>query len=499
MATPADRFVEQLGALYLSDTLSDVTIVIGDFEIPAHRVILAQRCQYFQTMFGRGVVDANSRVELLDVPIDGFNSVLQWIYTSAIELVSLGNAFEVIHVAHTLQITELVNLAADYFAQNCRLENVCFILNDAVQLSLNRLTAFAIQYMRKELCRILNHVSFAALSPDALNVVLTQCVLSASNGDIFRAVLNWMRANPAKRDNFPDIMKNVPLSSITLEDLASVPADMIEPQVIVGVFREQQVTGGPLYKVEDENVALYGAEVAIDGQKSLFNPADVLEHRRGTSGIFINLGHRYMLNYLKMTLLKSFGSYWISVSEDNVEWTRIIDHSRYVCRSLQELYFQERPVRYIRIQGSASSVAVFSISHFEVFYTSRYQGEFEVDPESTLLIPSNNIISQNSIIKSTKLTSNPYSDGFLVQLAQPYLLDSMRLCLLGITRYSYNLEVSTDYVIWRHVASEENVESWRHIHFEKQPVVFIKISVPLNYITLLSEGLRLQCPASRED
>uniref|UniRef100_A0A7E4VS01 BTB domain-containing protein n=1 Tax=Panagrellus redivivus TaxID=6233 RepID=A0A7E4VS01_PANRE len=370
-ATPLHRFVEQVGALYRKDKLSDVTIVIGDVEIPAHRVILAQRCKHFEVMFGQGAVDANSRIELLNTPIDGFNAVLKWIYTSSIELISVENASEVIRVAQMLHIEELVDLVIEWFKQNCRVETVCFILNEAVRLSLNGLTTFAIQCLRNPPCEVLKHATFAALSPEALNKVLVECILEAPYSDIFRAVLNWMRANPAKRDNFPDIMKNVPLSSITLQDVAAVPADVIDPQVIVDLVREQQVAGGPLYVLKYENLALYGSNVTIDGKTALFQPAYVSAHRIDAEGILIDLGRRFMLNLLRMVVLGSYGSYMISVSEDNVSWTQVINHSKYKCRGNQTLYFKARPVRYIRIQGTASPDPLFSISHFEAYHTVR--------------------------------------------------------------------------------------------------------------------------------
>ena len=40
--------------LFLSPTLSDITIVIGDEEIPAHKLILATRLPYFESLIASG-------------------------------------------------------------------------------------------------------------------------------------------------------------------------------------------------------------------------------------------------------------------------------------------------------------------------------------------------------------------------------------------------------------------------------------------------------------
>ena len=45
-------------------------------------------------------------------------------------------------------------------------------------------------------------------------------------------------------------------------------------------------------------------------------------------------------------------SYYIDVSMDQKDWDRVVDHTKYHCRSWQELFFKQRVVRYIRIVGT---------------------------------------------------------------------------------------------------------------------------------------------------
>lgn len=53
------------------------------------------------------------------------------------------------------------------------------------------------------------------------------------------------------------------------------------------------------------------------------------------------------------------------------DWVRVIDHTRYYCRSWQYLYFQKRVVRYIRIVGTNNTVnKVFHVVSFEALYTN---------------------------------------------------------------------------------------------------------------------------------
>lgn len=87
--------------------------------------------------------------------------------------------------------------------------------------------------------------------------------------------------------------------------------------------------------------------------------------------ILIELGAVSVINHIQMSLKegeveedeededdedKSHSiSYFIEVSGDMTNWHRVIDHSNYKCRSLQDLYFPCRTVRYIRLVGTGTT------------------------------------------------------------------------------------------------------------------------------------------------
>lgn len=56
---------------------------------------------------------------------------------------------------------------------------------------------------------------------------------------------------------------------------------------------------------------------------------------------------------------------------DQNDWVRVIDHTKYHCRSWQYLYFKERVVRYIKIVGTNNTVnQIFHVVSFEALYTN---------------------------------------------------------------------------------------------------------------------------------
>uniref|UniRef100_A0A7E4ZRH4 BTB domain-containing protein n=1 Tax=Panagrellus redivivus TaxID=6233 RepID=A0A7E4ZRH4_PANRE len=461
--------------------MSDVAVIVDGVQLPAHRLILAQRSEYFDAMFESGMIEATSnRIEVRETSIKSFKLVLRWIYTGKTDLISIDNAFEVIRLAHMYQIKQLVNEAVDCFMKNCTIENVCLILNEAVLLSLDELIDFLIERVNTSPINVLKHETFKQLSTDALNVILTRCVMAVSNDDICQSVDNWMKANPTRFADFPNVLKNMSLTTLS-QDI--------------------------VHKVINKNIAVpkYGVSVVAGGRTSFFTGREgmLIHYNWNSQGIIIDLGRRYMLNFIKMMLVNCQFSYFIDVYNDTQgNWTRVIDHSKYPCRSLQNLYFETQPVRYIRICCTSSSGGL--------------DKPFKIDPETTLAIPSDNVaLAKNNalIIAGSSEPPNALIDGIqdyngsncftwhrigkpgiIVQLPQPYLLDSMKLLLWdGI--YSYNIAVSTDNVKWTRVFSEKEVSSWREIRFKKQPVVFIKITGTYNSAFNVFRCVHLECPA----
>uniref|UniRef100_A0A7E4UTL9 BTB domain-containing protein n=1 Tax=Panagrellus redivivus TaxID=6233 RepID=A0A7E4UTL9_PANRE len=520
MTTITEHVVNRFSDLYLDEKSSDVLILIDNVKLSAHSKVLAHRCKYFEAMFASGMVEATSKhIEIRETSIDAFKAVLKWIYTGTINLGSLGNAFEILRLARMYEMTEVVDVAVCYFEDHCTVDSVCLILNEAILNSLDSLTDFAMKFVADKPNDVLKHGSFNELSTDAINVMLTRAVFAASNRDVFYAVVGWMKANPTKSADFPDVLKNVPLYTITLADLAVVPSDVLDANVFVDLTRQQQVAG-PACCLKDENVVApkYGVYVVTGGDSSFFNDNSkgILEHtiKSSDDGIFINLDRQFKLNSFKMQLVdtdKQNFSYWIAVSDDNVNWTRVIDHSKYLCRSLQNLYFKPRSVRFIRICGTGPVDGTFKISSFEASYTTE---PFEVDPETTLVIPSENVALTKkgaTIVHGLSYYTsmidgfscypegthhNIGEQGIIVQLPQPYLLDSMKLLLWnqddGV--YSYNIKISVDQVNWTRVFSEEEVSSWREIHFDRQPVVFIKVTGTYNSVFHIFRCVYLECP-----
>ena len=104
-----------------------------------------------------------------------------------------------------------------------------------------------------------------------------------------------------------------------------------------------------------------------------------------TSPVVVQLGTQCIINHLRILLWdrepRRTYSYMVDLSMDQNDWYRVVDYSKYHCRSWQDLYFPPRVVRYIRIIGTHNSVnKIFHCVALEAFYTKR---EFQVMTRKT--------------------------------------------------------------------------------------------------------------------
>ena len=84
-----DDLGKDLGNLYNSGILSDVTLVVGDRRFPVHKAILASRCDFFETMFAGPYSEATTDEVCFDALPEALDYVLRFLYTNAIDIDSV--------------------------------------------------------------------------------------------------------------------------------------------------------------------------------------------------------------------------------------------------------------------------------------------------------------------------------------------------------------------------------------------------------------------------
>uniref|UniRef100_A0A7E4VK35 BACK domain-containing protein n=1 Tax=Panagrellus redivivus TaxID=6233 RepID=A0A7E4VK35_PANRE len=301
--------------------------------------------------------------------------------------------------------------------------------------------------MRNNTFNIFTCDHFKKLSTTALTYILKDSGLYVPDIIIFRGFVEWMKANPAGSDHFPELLKHIKLNSISLSDVITAirPLKLIDGNDFMDIVCEQAKTAKASYAIGNALTSPLDVEVNFNDKIQFSSTQGPIGVRNEV--VTIDLQRLVMVNAFEMKLSDGDQSYWIEISEDNVIWVRIIDYSNYICRSIQRLHFEKHPVRFIRIHGTASE-GTFEIVSFDAFFTME---QVNVDPETNIVIPSANVAlaDKNAIVIQGHDFNGPNvmlngctSDSthtwhfiddnpIIVQLPQPYLLDSMNLLLFS--------------------------------------------------------------------
>lgn len=97
-----DQTMQQLFNMYQNRQLCDVTILVGNLQIPCHRVVLASSSHYFEAMFTTDMREKRQEtVRLQDLNEQMVQTVIDFCYTGRIKLecanvqrVSYGDRFQ---------------------------------------------------------------------------------------------------------------------------------------------------------------------------------------------------------------------------------------------------------------------------------------------------------------------------------------------------------------------------------------------------------------------
>ncbi|KAI5611630.1 BTB/POZ domain-containing protein 9, partial [Silurus asotus] len=537
---------EQLAALVPVEEYSDVTFLVEEKRFPAHRVILAARCQYFRALLYGGMRESQPQAEvrLEDTREEAFSMLLRYLYTGRAILSEAKEEtlLDFLGLAHRYGLQPLEASTCDYLRTLLNAQNVSLIFDVASLYHLSSLAEACCSYMDRHAVEVLKSDGFLALSKSALLTVVRRDSFAASEREIFQALCRWCKQN-SEDPGARDVMSAVRLPLMSLTEMLNVvrPSGLLSADELLDAIqtrserRDMELNYRGML-VPEENIATmkHGAVVVKGELKSALLDGDTqnydldhgftrhpIEEDGRSAGIQIRLGQPSIINHIRLLLWdkdsRSY-SYYIEVSMDELDWVRVVDHSKFLCRSWQNLYFQPRVCRFIRVVGTHNTVnKVFHLVALECMYT---QHPFIL--ESGLLVPSENIATVQtcaSVVEGVSRCRNALLNGdtshydwdsgytchqlgsgaIVIQLAQPYLISSIRLLLWDCDErsYSYYVELSANQQHWVRVVDRTRVacRSWQTLRFERQPASFIRIVGTHNTANEVFHCVHFECPA----
>lgn len=536
----------QLSSLLRTEDFTDVTFIVENERFCCHRIILSARCEYFRALLYGGMREANTHDEIIlqDTPVTSFRILLEYLYSGMVSLKNLKeeDMIDLLGLAHKYGLLALQSAIGSFLEAIVSVKNVPLIYDVACLYRLYTLRDKCLMFMDHNAVDVLETDGFTSLTEGAITTIITRDSFCAPEVKIFKAVAKWIQSNKEKEGNYDEILKTIRLPLISLYDLFHgvresnlYPSDVILDAIQMKT--ECKVNDMPFrgHLDEESNLAqeCHGAEVLFgEFSDTLFHgeytcydlEKGFTRHLIGEEekqGVVIDLRRPSIINTIRLLLWdkdhRSY-SYVIEFSLDNQNWTQIIDYSKYFCRSWQRIHFPPKVVRYIRVLGTHNTVnRYFHLVTFQCFYLSNtlsFRNEIMVPTSNVAYLLENALliegVSRNRhalIDGNTKnydwesgYTCHQIGSGCItIQLAQPYIIGSMRMLLWDCDNreYSYYIEVSTDQIHWTMVVDKrkESCRCWQNMTFEPQPVSFIKIVGTRNTANEVFHVVHFECPS----
>ncbi|KAK6037096.1 BTB And Kelch [Cooperia oncophora] len=352
---------DNIGSLFLNPNFSDVIFAVDGEKFPAHKVLLAAR-----TMLYGGMKESDEgEIVLEETNVFAFRILLSLPCLS----IRKNKFMDILGLAHKYGFVKLQNAIADYLKAILNNKNLCTIFNISQLYSLNDLTEYCLVFADQNASEVLTTQGFLQLSINAVTQLIARDSFCASEIDIFCAIREWVKARPEMQAAAVEmLMKCLRLSLISQRDLLNIvrPSGLFAPDTILDAIEEQDKKrttdltyrgfltpntniataqlGAVVIAGEAPNVLLSEAGgIPQDGDRGLTRHAIGDEE-----GIIVQLGRPYIINKIVLQLFDRetrMYSYYVEVSVDRRDWVRVIDHTKYLCRSRQTLYFYSRVVR----------------------------------------------------------------------------------------------------------------------------------------------------------
>lgn len=193
MAIHSNILLEGLNDLREQGILIDITIRISNYEYTAHKVVLSACSDYFRAMFNKNMLESqNNMVTLYDISAIGFKLLLNYMYTSQLELTD-ENIQEVLEVAVYLQIHHVINKCSEYLEKHLNKENCVDIVRIAEIFAIKKLRIAAYRYICSNLSVIAELDQFRNFSPEHIeNILKFDLPVDCTELDVLYFILKWL-------------------------------------------------------------------------------------------------------------------------------------------------------------------------------------------------------------------------------------------------------------------------------------------------------------------
>ncbi|CEL93311.1 unnamed protein product [Vitrella brassicaformis CCMP3155] len=177
------NLIDNMRKLVNNSEFSDITIVVENREIHAHKAILVAQCEHFRAMFTTQMKESfESKVIIPEWSYNSFMAMLEFLYTGRITDLSTDITGELLGLADHYTLDGLKQLCENILIHSVEIDNVCNLLKQADQYQATDLKNHCLTYLIKNFDAVSKTTSFEDLKEKpSLLLEVTKQMASANH------------------------------------------------------------------------------------------------------------------------------------------------------------------------------------------------------------------------------------------------------------------------------------------------------------------------------
>jgi kelch-like protein 8 len=215
---------DKMEECFSSGELCDVTLIVGERKIHAHRIVLASVSPYFKAMFTSKMSESVQDVITIgDVEDDIFFLLIQFIYSHRV-IINVDNVQSLLQCANILQLDCVVSACCDFIYSHLSISN-CLSVRDFVEShGCVKLVRKVDAFVKLHYLEVTKSQEFLDISVDHLKQLLSGSNLNvAREEDVYESVMKWIHHSSTNRQHHIGLlMPYVRLSMLPVSYLISM-------------------------------------------------------------------------------------------------------------------------------------------------------------------------------------------------------------------------------------------------------------------------------------
>lgn len=227
----AIKLANHLAGLYVSGSITDISVNCGDETFNLHAPVLSNGSGYFR----RVLSDENAEISLEfdpNIEVSTFRTIVDSLYTGVVENITLDNVTAILEASHHMEVDHATEACTEFMLQNLDLDNCLNYWLSATLCGNEEVRSQAIGLIGRHLDDVSQSPQFLGLQSHTVQSILSDDKLQVSSEvRVYEAGMTWLKFDAESRENQLNIiLKAIRLPLLPVKYLVNVVGkeDMIE-------------------------------------------------------------------------------------------------------------------------------------------------------------------------------------------------------------------------------------------------------------------------------